>query len=208
MIIDDLNKLFPLWDKYLEGRLSDADRKSFEKRLSRKKDLFNFVMQLKKDIALLESPFYESVPESLLKRVLRGIDKERLLESWGNIILKVIDRGFQVIEDTFSQNLPKAELVAYRDIENNCEKLIFNQDEFKVTFLQLSKAKVNIEVTFDNSNMKSENVIVYLKTISEDKMIASLKPVKNKVVFKALPIAEYKISILEKDLSLNLNPLS
>jgi hypothetical protein len=203
-VIDDLNRLFPLWDKYLEGKLSDTNKKMFEKKLSKKADLFNFLMQLKKDILLLGSPFYKSVPKSLLGRALGGLDKEYLLDGWGKIILRIIDKGFQIVEDTFSQDLPKTELLAYRDIKNNREKLVFNQNEFKIVFLQLSKAKVNIEVIFDNDSMGSDNVVIYLKAISEDRMIASLKPVKNKVIFKSLPIAEYSISILKKKLSLNL----
>ncbi|MDH4130015.1 MAG: hypothetical protein OEV44_14755 [Spirochaetota bacterium] len=187
---------------YLEDKLNFKEKKIFEESLLKSPDKLNFLLELKKDMFLMENLTFQKVSDELLNKVLETVrEKDTLLQKdWGNILLKLTEKGFELIKDTFSLTPPIREIISYRDNEKGHEKIIFSHDEIELTFVLISNNKLNLNINFNTKKVINENVLLYKKLDNDLRMVASIKPINNKVNFTEILPSNYIIKLKELDL--------
>ena len=190
--------------KYLEGRLDFKEKNIFEKELLKSSDQLNLLLELKKDIFLMENIEFKEVPDALLKRVVKNKTEKNLgLENeLGEIILKFIDRSFELIKDTFSTNLPERELFSYRDNEKSFEKIIFTKNDIEISIIPIPGNKLNLNIN-TKKNIE-DNILLYKKIDDNLRLVASIKPINNKINFHDVDPANYIIKLNNKNLFLKI----
>ncbi len=201
---DDLS----LWANYLDNKLDIQVKRDFEKMLLKSPKLLRFLTETKKTGTLMEKLPLQKVPQHLMDQVLtKTVSKRQSQNSLGELTLDMIARGFNIIKDTFSVSQPKKELLAYRDIDNTCEKLFFFHHNLKLSFWPITRGYFNLEITFLTSETILDNVILYIKSDLGSRMLASLTPVENQVTFPKIPPGQYIVKLNDKELKLTVNDL-
>ena len=144
---------------------------------------------------------FENVPDHLFKQVMS--QHETISNLW-QISLKLIDKGFEVISNTFSLLEPKQELIAFRDSQYNKEKITFTRDNLSLSLIPTSHNQFLLHITFQSSLPILQPVMLYIQKGDDYRLIASLTPKDNQVQLEELSIADYKIIIEDKELQLNI----
>lgn len=204
---NDNNSNINLWAKYIEGKLDPKEKIQFEKSLAKSPKKLDYLLDLKKDLLMMGSIPLNKTPQELLAKVTSQSKKKQIVEdnNWGELTLNFIQKGFEIIKDTFSLESPKTELLAYRSDVRNRIKSILNNDLFELSLLPISVNEMNIEIIFNDPIDSSQWVDLYLIQNDDTKMIASNTITDNKVQFNNLPLENYIIEVFQKKLVLNIN---
>ena len=207
------------WDKhnqdlalYLEGKLDFKARKSLESSLFHSPELMNELIEMKKDMLYMEKEDLVKTPENLFSQAMEKVkspvlDKkhgEREKINPGKIALKLFDRCFELIEDSFSLSPLDKEVLSYRGSRYDTEKWTFYGAGYSFCFVIRDEEKIDVRVIIQDKERSGENVELYLKQEGNLRLIGSLKPVEKKVQYSGLKLSRYVIRVMGQDTDIDL----
>lgn len=186
---------------YIEKRLSPGEEKKYEKHLFNCKYCLNIYTNLKNEINILFRIKLKKISKELLTEAFHFIEKEyktnRLDLNISKIIIKIKDKGFELIEAINFNKIKPVLVPALRDKNIALLKEILLEADFKNNVYQLkiqsySNNLISMKINFPNT-MYEEIKGNKLEIISKDTKIS--KNIEKDMRLDDLPKGNYKLLI-------------
>ncbi len=190
--------------KYLEGQMNFTELKSFEKNLSSNPQHLNLLLEIKKDITLMNFIEHKEVPKHLLTKVLSQQTSEKSLYHLGRMVLQFVENKLDIVSNSLLEGSLIKELIPVRDSSHTHEQIVCTTKDFTISITHIDENKYNMNIHLQNI-IPTESISLY-RMDKKLRLLASITPEGSNIQFNDLQPDHYQIIYLGKQVDITLNP--
>ncbi len=191
---------------YIENRLNPVEREAYEEHLFQCDYCLNIYFNMEQEIKLIKQARPKIIPENLLEKAINKTlpnrFKKRIVKNFSEIIIKMYEKGMEILKTVNITNLTPVPIQAVRGNKSTLLKKIILESDVKgilykmlIEFYTYNRIKIKLNFLQIIDSLKNENIQL---ESPEGKIVHSFK---SEALFDDLSKGTYKIKLKNITLS-------